>query len=207
MPQPPVERRHHSPTSIHELVPISIHRLQAENFTPPLLKQNLYPFFGFNTKLIVSKMKNAYLCTRITAPVQFFKDQTKAYRRNEQQQKTRYSDDELQEFKELIEEKLVAARRQLDYYLNQMVDMADNPDIKIKSLDDGVGTVESERLNSMASRQRKHIQHLENALVRIQNKVYGVCRETGKLISKERLRAVPHATLSIEAKQSRKKVS
>lgn len=126
---------------------------------------------------------------------------------SEQQQKTRYSDEELKEFQELIEKKLEAARRQLDYYLSQMAEMADNPDIKIKSLDDGVGTVESERLNSMASRQRKHIQHLENALVRIQNKVYGVCRETGKLISKERLRAVPHATLSIEAKQSRKKVS
>lgn len=126
---------------------------------------------------------------------------------SEQRQKTRYSDEELKEFKELIEKKLEAAKRQLDYYLTQMSDMADNPDIKIKSLDDGVGTVESERLNSMAGRQRKHIQHLENALVRIQNKVYGVCRETGKLISKERLRAVPHATLSIEAKQSRRKVS
>ena len=126
---------------------------------------------------------------------------------SEKQQKTRYSDEELKEFKELIEEKLEAAKRQLEYYLTQMADMADNPDIKIKSLDDGIGTLESERLNSMASRQRKHIQHLENALVRIQNKVYGVCRETGKLISKERLRAVPHATLSIEAKQSRRKVS
>jgi RNA polymerase-binding transcription factor DksA len=65
--------------------------------------------------------------------------------------------------------------------------------------------MESERLYTNAARQRKLIRHLENALIRIENKVYGVCRNTGKLISKERLRAVPHATLSIEAKQNRKK--
>ena len=119
--------------------------------------------------------------------------------------KTRYTDEELEEFKSLIEEKLKKAREQLDFYLKQLSDMADNPDSKIKGLDDGIGTAENERLSPMAVRQKKHIQHLENALVRIQNKVYGVCRETGKLISKERLRAVPHATLSIEAKQNRKR--
>jgi len=119
--------------------------------------------------------------------------------------KTRYSDEELEEFRKLIEEKLNMAKEQLDFYLNQLSDMADNPDSKIKGLDDGIGTAENERLSSMAARQRKHIQHLENALIRIQNKVYGVCRETGKLISKERLRAVPHATLSIEAKEKRKR--
>lgn len=119
--------------------------------------------------------------------------------------KTRYTDEELEEFKILIEEKLRKAREQLDFYLKQLSEMADNPDSKIKGLDDGIGTAENERLSSMAARQKKHIQHLENALVRIQNKVYGVCRETGKLISKERLRAVPHATLSIEAKQNRKR--
>ena len=82
--------------------------------------------------------------------------------------------------------------------------MAENPDSKIKGLDDGIGTVESERLTNLAVRQKNLIQHLENAKIRIKNKIYGVCRVTGKLISKERLRAVPHATLSIEAKQRRK---
>jgi len=71
----------------------------------------------------------------------------------------------------------------------------------VKGLDDGTGSAESDRITSMASRQQNLIQHLENAKIRIKNKVYGVCRQTGKLISKERLRAVPHATLSIEAKQ------
>ena len=118
--------------------------------------------------------------------------------------KTRYTDEELEEFRVLIEKKLEKAQQELDYYLNQLSDMADNQDSKIKGLDDGIGTAESERLSSMAARQQKLIKHLKNALIRIQNKVYGVCRVTGKLIPKERLRAVPHATLSIEAKQNRK---
>ena len=81
--------------------------------------------------------------------------------------------------------------------------MADSPESKIKSIDDGPNSLETERMYTMAARQRSLIQHLENAKLRIQNKVYGICRQTGKLISKERLKAVPHATLSIEAKQSR----
>ncbi|MBL0294652.1 MAG: TraR/DksA family transcriptional regulator [Saprospiraceae bacterium] len=115
--------------------------------------------------------------------------------------KTRYTDEELEEFNILITEKLRKAKEQLSFYMSQLNDIHDNPDSKIKGLDDGIFTAESERITNMASRQKKLIQHLENALIRIKNKVYGVCRETGKLISKERLRAVPHATLSIEAKQ------
>lgn len=120
----------------------------------------------------------------------------------EEPQKSRYSDKELEEFDQLIDQKLIIAREQLEFYLKQLEDMAENPDNKIKGLDDGLSTLESERISSMASRQQKLIQHLENAKIRIKNKVYGICRETGKLISKERLRAVPHATLSIEAKQA-----
>jgi RNA polymerase-binding transcription factor DksA len=116
-------------------------------------------------------------------------------------EKTRYSDKELAFFEKIIDEKLVQAREQLEFYLNQLQEMADDPDAKIKGLDDGINTMESERVSSLASRQRKLIQHLENAKIRIKNKVYGICRVTGKLISKERLIAVPHATLSIEAKQ------
>lgn len=118
--------------------------------------------------------------------------------------KTRYSDAELDEFRVLIESKKAKAEQQLQYYLTQLSDMAENADAKIKGLDDGITTMENETTSTMAVRQRKLIQHLENALIRIQNKAYGVCRETGKLISKERLRAVPHATLSIQAKQKRK---
>ena len=114
--------------------------------------------------------------------------------------KTRYSDSELNEFKKLIEGKLVRARDQLNYYLKQMSELADNSDAKVKSLEDGTGSAEREQLTQLAARQRALITHLENAMLRIRNKAYGICRITGKLISKERLRAVPHATLSIEAK-------
>ena len=124
---------------------------------------------------------------------------------SENAQKSRYSDEELNEFKLLIEEKLDKAKGELKFYRQQLSDMADNPDAKIRGLDDGIGTAENERLTNLAARQKKYIQHLENALIRIQNKVYGVCRKTGKLISKDRLKAVPHATLSIEAKQGPKR--
>lgn len=115
--------------------------------------------------------------------------------------KTRYSDEELKEFDILLDEKLEKAREQMQFYLNQLKELSESPDSKIKGLDDGISTSEMERLTAMAGRLKKHIQHLENAKIRIKNKVYGICRVTGKLISKERLRAVPHATLSIEAKQ------
>jgi RNA polymerase-binding transcription factor DksA len=120
-------------------------------------------------------------------------------------EKTRFSDEELTEFKDIIVRKLERAKDQYEFYLGQLSDMADNADAKIKGLDDGIGTAENERISGMAARQQKLIQHLENALIRVQNKVYGVCRVTGQLISKERLKAVPHATLSIEAKQKRLK--
>ncbi len=124
--------------------------------------------------------------------------------KNTDRVKTRYNNKELSEFQKIIEEKLVEAKKQLSFYKNQLSEMADNPDTKVKGLDDGLSTVENERLSSMALRMQKHIQHLENAKLRIQNKVYGICRVTGKLIAKERLVAVPHATLSMEAKEKRK---
>lgn len=114
--------------------------------------------------------------------------------------KTRYTEKELKEFEKIIDAKLVESKEQLDFYLTQMSDRADNPDNKVRGLDDGIGTAEAERISTLANRLKKHIQHLENAKLRIKNKVYGVCRETGKLIAKDRLKAVPHATLSIEAK-------
>ncbi|MEM1220905.1 MAG: TraR/DksA C4-type zinc finger protein [Bacteroidota bacterium] len=118
-------------------------------------------------------------------------------------EKTRYSDNELEEFRVLIEDKLENARQQLDFYRQQLSDRADSGDAKVRGLDDGIGTAENERITNLATRQEKHIKHLENALIRIENKVYGICRVSGKLISKERLKAVPHATLSIAAKQKK----
>ncbi|MFT4762474.1 MAG: DnaK suppressor protein [Paraglaciecola sp.] len=117
--------------------------------------------------------------------------------------KTRYSDDELEEFRMLIQQKLDKAKEQLHFNLEQLSEEAS--DAKLKGLENATGASEKEQLNRIAARQKKHIQHLENALLRIQNKVYGVCRESGKLISKERLQAVPHATLSIAAKTGQRK--
>jgi DnaK suppressor protein len=118
--------------------------------------------------------------------------------------KTRYTDKELKEFEAIIDEKLAESRRQLEFYEQEQAQLADNPDAKLRGLDDATGSIESEHNVQMIGRMIKHIQHLENAKIRIKNKVYGICRETGRLISKERLKAVPHATLSVEAKEKRK---
>lgn len=118
-------------------------------------------------------------------------------------EKTRYSDKELAEFRELIEKKLASAREELKAYQDQIKATEDNDDDqKYTGLEDGTGTVEKEYLSNMAGRQIKFIQNLENAMIRIENKTYGICRKTGKLIDKQRLLAVPHATLSMEAKMS-----
>ena len=118
--------------------------------------------------------------------------------------KTRYSDAELQEFKSLITDKLRSSREELaalsQSLSNPNMNGTDDTAGTYKTLEDGSATLEKESINQLAARQRKFKDNLENALVRIENKTYGICRETGKLIPKERLRAVPHATLSMEAK-------
>ena len=122
-------------------------------------------------------------------------------------EKTRYTDEELQEFKQLILEKLEKAQRDYNLYRAYITntegnDTADtSPTFKV--LEEGALTLVKEEAGRMAERQLKFINHLQAALVRIENKTYGVCRVTGKLIPKERLRAVPHATLAIEAKQQK----
>lgn len=120
----------------------------------------------------------------------------------------RYSDADLQEFKELIQEKLEAARKEVTYLQGLITRKGesgtDDTESKFMGVEDGSGTMEREQLSQLASRQIQYIDHLEKALMRIENKTYGICRVTGKLIDKKRLRAVPHATLSIEAKQARK---
>ena len=122
----------------------------------------------------------------------------------ENKEKTRYSDSELQEFKELITEKIRVAKEELSSLTQSLSSPnsngTDDTAGTFKALEDGSATLEKEQTNQLAARQKKFIDGLEAALVRIENKTYGVCRATGKLIQKERLRAVPHATLSMEAK-------
>ena len=126
----------------------------------------------------------------------------------EKKEKKRYTAEELQEFKEIILKKLEKAKRDYELYKsalnhNDSNDIADtSPTFKV--LEEGATVLSKEEAGRLAQRQAKFIQHLNAALVRIENGTYGVCRETGKLISKERLKAVPHATLSIEAKNNRK---
>ena len=116
----------------------------------------------------------------------------------------RYSDAELNEFRELIQKKLDAAKKELGYLqglITRKDDMGgDESENRYMTMEDGSISMEREQLSQMASRQITYIDHLEKALIRIENKTYGICRVTGKLIDKARLRAVPHATLSLEAK-------
>lgn len=123
-------------------------------------------------------------------------------------ERTRYSDEELQEFKDIILKKLDKAKKDYEL-LRHTITHEDGNDTQdtsptFKVLEEGAAVLSKEEAGKLAQRQQKFIQHLQAALVRIENKTYGVCRETGKLIPKERLRAVPHATLSVEAKQNQK---
>ncbi len=123
-------------------------------------------------------------------------------------EKVRYSDEELAEFKQIILQKLNNAKKDYEALRNAITHSESNdtedtsPTFKV--LEEGASTLSKEEAGKLAQRQLKFIQHLEAALVRIENRSYGICRETGKLIPKERLRAVPHATLSIDAKINQK---
>ena len=116
----------------------------------------------------------------------------------------RYSDSDLTEFREIIQKKLDAAKKELNYLqglITRKDEGGDMDEARYMTMEDGSVSMEREQLSQMASRQITFIDHLEKAMMRIENKTYGICRVTGKLIDKARLRAVPHATLSIEAKQ------
>ena len=124
-------------------------------------------------------------------------------------EKLLYSDEELQEFKNIINEKLRLARRDFNSMMQQLMN-ADGNGVEdtsptYKALEEGSASQSKEEIAQMANRQQKFIQGLEAALVRIENKTYGIDRITGQLIPKERLRIVPHATLSVESKNARKK--
>ena len=120
-------------------------------------------------------------------------------------EKTKYTDAELEEFKALIIEKMEAAKREFENLratvMNANENDTEDTSPTFKNMEEGASTLSKEEAGRLAQRQMKFIQNLQAALVRIENKTYGVCRETGKVIPKERLSAVPHATLSIEAKE------
>lgn len=124
--------------------------------------------------------------------------------KKEEVKKTRYNDAELEEFKAIILKKLEKAREDLELlteaYSNNSEHGTNDTSPTFKVLEEGQQVLSKEENSRMAARQQRFIRNLENALTRIENKTYGICRVTGKLISKERLRAVPHATLSIDAK-------
>ncbi len=124
---------------------------------------------------------------------------------NETQKTTRYSDDELKEFKEMITAKLDESKKTYEL-MKQTLSLkddhgTDDTSPSFKLIEDAGDQLNKEEISQYAIRQLKYISHLENALIRIENKTYGICRMTGKLISKERLRSVPHSTLSIDAKR------
>jgi DnaK suppressor protein len=122
--------------------------------------------------------------------------------------KIRYADKDLAEFKELIEQKIVKAKSHLELlkssYMNDGNNGTDDTSPTFKAFEEGSQTMSKEANTQLAIRQEKFIRDLKNALLRIENKTYGICRVTGKLINKERLKLVPHATLSIEAKNMQK---
>jgi RNA polymerase-binding transcription factor DksA len=145
------------------------------------------------SKEVISKLKVS------TTPIKKLTDMAN-------QEKTRYSDTELAEFKELILQKLEEKRKDLDM-LKGTIDRTDDHGTDdtahtFKPMEDGSDVMTKEEVAQLATRQKKIIQHLENALFRIENKTYGICRVTGKLIPKERLKSVPHATTTVEAKMS-----
>lgn len=148
--------------------------------------------------------------TSTTKAVKYEPDFTKSvldtHQQNQESQgpTMRYSDAELVEFRELINRKLDTAKKELAYLQGLITRKDESGDLdegRYMTMEDGSMSMEREQLSQMASRQIQFIDHLEKAIMRIENKTYGICRVTGKLIDKARLRAVPHATLSIEAKQ------
>ena len=157
--------------------------------------------------LIISRPKKLQV-NFVTLYLRFFEITTIKFRDMSEKEKTRYSDSELNEFKELITEKLREANE--DYtLLKGSLSLSDDHGTDdtgrtFNMMEDGSETLSREEVAQLAARQEKFIQSLHSALLRIENKTYGICRETGKLIPKERLRLVPHATLSIEAKNSQK---
>ncbi|MEP7376914.1 MAG: TraR/DksA C4-type zinc finger protein [Chitinophagaceae bacterium] len=186
-PKPVVKKSANDPSSLVSIKPVA----------KPVIKKEP-PKAG---KIVIPK-------TTIKSAVKYEPDFTKSvldtpmYEQNGPSM--RYSDADLTEFREIINKKLDAAKKELAYLqglITRRDEGGDMDEARYMTMEDGSVSMEREQLSQMASRQITFIDHLEKAIMRIENKTYGICRITGKLIDKARLRAVPHATLSIEAKQ------
>jgi RNA polymerase-binding transcription factor DksA len=178
--------------------------------TPKEVKPAIKPLEQAAKKEAAKSAKVVIPKTSTTKAVKYEPDFTKSVLDSQSSSKEqtgptmRYSDVELAEFRELITRKLETAKKELAYLqglITRKDEGGDMEDGRYMTMEDGSMSMEREQLSQMASRQIQFIDHLEKALMRIENKTYGICRVTGKLIDKARLRAVPHATLSIEAKQ------
>jgi DnaK suppressor protein len=168
---------------------------------------------GTKSKPALKKLGETIIPTKNEAQLSMFQNRTDKSAKNivedmSKDDRTRYSDEELKEFEVLISDKLDKAKKELNYIkeaLSKKNDTGtDNTGGTLKLLEDGADTAEKENFTQLAARQQKFIQQLENAMARIKNGTYGICVDTGKLIPKERLRAVPHTQHSIEAKLNRK---
>lgn len=172
--------------------PVAVHKKGTQNKMITVVRK---------TPIVIPK-------TSVTTSVKYTPDFTKSvldkqFKQPQSGLMTRYSDAELAEFKNLITKKLQAAREDLAYsqgLITRKDEMGGDEENRAMTMEDGSMSMEREQLSQMASRQMQFIDHLEKALMRIENKTYGICRVTGKLIDKARLQAVPHATLSMEAK-------
>jgi RNA polymerase-binding transcription factor DksA len=184
----------------------AVFKQQVKNTSPVTVKPEIkkpVPIPAKAAKVVIPEIK--------TKTVRKYEPEfTKSVLDTHQQEQTgptmRYSDTELSEFRELITKKLDSAKKELAYLqglITRRDEMGgDETDNRYMTMEDGSMSMEREQLSQMASRQITFIDHLEKAMMRIENKTYGICRVTGKLIDKARLKAVPHATLSIEAKQT-----
>lgn len=168
-----------------------------------VIRFKLNPIFAANFKFIIVKEKVISEKVAITKPVK--KDEVKSTTTEDKNVTIfRYSDEELNEFKELINKRLDAARKELVYLQGLIRGKNEKGEDDVSdrhlTIEDGSAARDLEQVGQLAARQIQFINNLENALIRINNKTYGICRKTGKLIDKARLRAVPHATLSMEGK-------
>ncbi len=194
-PKPVVPESHPKPTKKSDTALSSL--VSIKPVAKPIIKKEP-PKVG---KIVIPK-------TTAKSAVKYEPDFTKSVLDNPMHEQNgpsmRYSDTDLAEFREIINKKLDAAKKELAYLqglITRRDEGGDMDEARYMTMEDGSVSMEREQLSQMASRQITFIDHLEKALMRIENKTYGICRITGKLIDKARLRAVPHATLSIEAKQ------
>src|SRR5688572_7139507 len=205
--KPEVKKTEHLKPMVKKPEPVPVPEPPKQVVTPPPFKQPVKKEEPPKpTKLVMPEIKTKTI--RKYEP-----DFTKSVLDTPMQENSgptqRYSDSDLAEFRELINKKLEAAKKELNYLqglITRKDEMGgDESDNRYMTMEDGSISMEREQLSQMASRQITFIDHLEKAIMRIENKTYGICRVTGKLIDKARLRAVPHATLSIEAKQTMNK--